>query len=178
MGECQPKVIPTRLLRWLYTWRPRSGALSRLFRRAVVRPVNQAYVRLSPAIIRAVPVPHRLSPRRFELEMRRFVDIVRKERQALVLLIGANPAGDKLEATLPGTDERARRFNAIVERVASDGGDDVRYIDAYALVRREGFDEVLPDGIHFNVRGHRLIGELLADEIKRWLKAREAAGEG
>ena len=176
MGECQPKVFPTSVLRWLHTWRPNSSIVSRGVRRVLVSRFNAAYVTYSPRLIRALPsVPYRVSPKRFELEMSRFVDLVRKERQALVLMLTANPAGEKLEAILPGTDERAQRYNGIMSAVAARHGDDVRIVDARGLVLSEGMERVLPDGIHFNAQGHALVADALFAEIMAWRAARASS---
>lgn len=177
MGECQPKIIPTRLLRWLYTFKRPSHAPSRLLQRLLLDPLTGLYVTQSPRVIRALPAaPYRLSPKRFGYEMRRLVRVVRKERQALVLMINANPAGPNLERTLPGTDERSQRFNAILDRVAERHGPDTRVIDARTIVLDAGVEKALPDGIHFSAEGHRLIADALHAEIAPWLAAREWPG--
>ena len=175
MGECQPKVIPTDMLRWLFAWRTSSNALLQACRRVMVIPVSLFYRKISPYIIRAVPVPHRLSPRRFEFEMRRFAGVVRKERKALFLMLASNPPGPLLERTLPGTAQRALRYNDILRRVADDMGDDVRFVDVHDLVVREGLDKAMPDGIHFSHYGHRKVAEMLTEQIVSWMRARQSA---
>ena len=173
MGECQPKIIPTDLLRWLYTFKRPSDAGTRLLQRLLVDRVAALYVTWSPRLIAALPrVPYRLSPKRFGYEMRRFVRIIRKERKALVLMINANPAGPKLEATLPGTDARSQQYNEILERVAERHGPDTRVIDARSIVLAAGIEKALPDGLHFSSHGHQLIADALYDEIRPWLDER------
>lgn len=170
MGECQPKVIPTALLRWLYTWRPASNAVAMAFRRLFLKRINRLYVDLSPRIIAALPrTPYRVRPSRFEYELSRFVRVIRKERKALVLLVNASPAGPKLEQTLPGTDQRAQEFNAITDAVAESQGDDVEVIDARSIVLEAGCDVAIPDGIHFSQAGHRLIAAALHRHIEAWV---------
>lgn len=173
--ECEPKIMPTRTLKWLYTWKPGGSRWARLVRSLVVRPLQKAYRLFAPTLIRLLPVPRRVGPGRFRLEMARFVRVVRKERGALVLLCAVNPPGPALEATLPGTAEGARRYTAILEDVAA-ADDQVRVVRTDRLVESEGVDELLPDGIHYNARGHRLVAELLRDEILAWLGERRAAG--
>jgi lysophospholipase L1-like esterase len=172
--ECEPKVLPTRLVRWLYTWRPGGSVAARFARRLLVRPLTAGYRRLSPLAIRLLPVPRRVGERRFRLEIGRIVRIVRKERGAQVLLCTVNPPGQSLERVLPGTGEGSRRYSEIIREVAAESGPGVGVIDTARLVQREGVDEVLPDGIHYNARGHRLVAELLADEVVRRLAPHQA----
>lgn len=172
MGECQPKIIPTSLLRWLFTWKPKSHLPSRVARKVFLKRISKAYAGWGPKIIAALPrTPYRLSPARFELELGRFVAVIRKERRALVLMVNASPAGAKLEATLPGTDRRAQEYNAITARVAEGHDREVEVIDARAIVLEAGQDVAAPDGIHFSAEGHRLIAEALHHRIESWVGA-------
>jgi lysophospholipase L1-like esterase len=43
-------------------------------------------------------------------------------------------------------------------------------IDCRSLVLEHGIDEVMPDGIHFNERGHDLVAARLEWEVLDWLK--------
>jgi hypothetical protein len=172
MGECEPKIIPTAVLKWIYTWRPKGDALTVALRRLFVRPIGWLYMTLSPRLIRILPVPRRLGARRFEAELRRFVRVVRKERKALVLMLNANPPGPRVEETLPGTHTGAREYNAIMERVAAEEGGEVRVMDVYSLVLREGIDGVLPDGLQYSALGHRIVAEMLATEVRAWAAER------
>jgi lysophospholipase L1-like esterase len=45
----------------------------------------------------------------------------------------------------------------------------VRLVDTRSLVEGLGVDKVLPDGIHYNVEGHRLVADMLVAEIMAWL---------
>lgn len=170
MGECQPKMIPTDVLRWMFTWRQPGSVGSNLLRRVFLRIVNAFYTSISPRLIAHMPwLPHRVRPRRFAFVMRRLVETVHKERQALVVMLGANPAGPKLERLLPGTDARSVRYTAILEEIAERSPGDATVIDCRSLVLEHGIDEVMPDGIHFNERGHDLVAARLEWEVLDWL---------
>jgi lysophospholipase L1-like esterase len=176
--ECQPKVFPTALLRWLTTYRPRYHALFPV-RRFVARKVAKVYVRVTPAIAsRWAGLPSRMSERRFARELERLVELCRKETASLVVLLTVNPPTERIEVVLPTVGERSGRYAEIVREVAAGGDDLVRLLDSRALVLEHGQEAILPDGIHFNAEGHRLVGALLAGEIRRWLELSPAGHDG
>ena len=166
--ECEPTVLPTRLVRSVYYGAPSSNRWMRRVRRLLVTPVHQFHVRLGPVVLKRVRAFHRLSPARFEAELTRMVRWIRKERGALVLVMNINPAGDNVEKTIPGTQESVRRYNEIIERVVHSMGDDgVRLVDVAAAVE-DARDDLVPDGIHYSAKGHRLVAGMLVEEIERW----------
>jgi lysophospholipase L1-like esterase len=179
--ECQPKVFPTALLRWLTTYRPRyTWAFPA--RRWAARRIAKVYVRLTPAVAqRWRGLPSRMSERRFRQELERLVQLCRKETASLVVLLTVNPPTDRIEAVLPTVGERSGRYADIVRQVAAGAADEqVRLLDTRALVLEHGQDAVLPDGIHFNAEGHRLVGEALTAEVSAWLRSplRRPVAEG
>jgi len=57
--------------------------------------------------------------------------------------------------------------------IANGFGDrDVRLVRTEPVVRALGFEAALPDGMHFSVLGHRMVGELLTAEVLDWLGQR------
>lgn len=175
--EAEPTVLPTALIRSVYSWRPPTGRIAATGRRLVLRPVHLFHLHLAPKIMRRVRTFHRLSPRRFELELTRLVEWLRKERRALVLVLNINPAGDNVEKTLPGTQESVRAYNRIIERVVGGLADpQVRLVDVARMVEDGDRDELLPDGIHYSATGHRKVAELLVREIQAWLDGQADGG--
>src|SRR3954454_8886795 len=170
--ECQPKVFPTAMLRWLTTYRPSLNPRTIAWRRRAVRSISRLYKRGTPIVAsRWRGVPSRMPPERFEREMTRYIDVVRKELRSLVLVTNLNPTSDRIAEVLPGVHERARQYSDIIERVVERAGPDVRLVDTRSLVEGLGVDKILPDGIHYNVEGHRLVADMLVAEIMAWLAA-------
>lgn len=166
--ECQSDVLPTWLVRHLTTWHRTSRPGAHLYREQVARrvwPVLRDYQRWASA--RDASRTHRLRPERFVADLRRTIDLVRKDCGSLVLLLDIDPPGDRVEHWLPGTQARAARYNALLADVAASYDDDVRLVRAGAALTDPATH--LPDGLHRSVEGHRLTAKLLADEITSWL---------
>ncbi|MEY2423471.1 MAG: hypothetical protein QOI95_3538 [Acidimicrobiaceae bacterium] len=170
--ECQPKVFPTAVLRWTTTYRPRLNPRTIGLRRRAARKVGTAYKRITPWVAaRWHRLPSRMPEERFAAELERYIRTVRRELHSLVIVLNVNPTSERIEAVLPMANERAARFSGIVERVAGSFDDpEVQVLDTRSLVLDKGTDAVLPDGIHFNVEGHRLVASQLADLVERWLR--------
>lgn len=167
--ECQSGLLPGRIVRHFTTWERTSRRGAGAYRRRIADPlwrVLRSYQRTAARIDRHRT--HRLRPARFQADLRRIIDLVRKECGSLVLLIDIDPAGDRVEHWLPGTRDRVRRYNALLATVADGYDDDVRLVNAAATLS-DPLSQ-LPDGIHRTSEGHRLTAQLIADEIMRWLK--------
>jgi lysophospholipase L1-like esterase len=162
--DCEPRTIPLRLLRWLFSKSPSGAGISHWTRRVFAPPLYRAYTAGSPRLLKLMPMPPRVLPKRFERETRMLAEIIRQERGALVLLVGIPRPGDRLEEVLPGTRANASRFNAILRDVADEPG--VRFVglEHSALTT----EELVPDGIHFSPEGHLEVADLLAVEIADW----------
>jgi len=167
--ECQPRVIPTAVLRVLTT---HSAPLNR-WRRARVQ-VSWQLSRVFRRLTRELAAhwrgtPSRMDPPRFERELSRLVDLARKELRALVLVLNVNPPTDRIEHFLPTVNERTALFSDIIGAITASRDDAVRLIDTRSMVQELGADKVLPDGIHFNVEGHHRVAEMITREILDWL---------
>lgn len=167
--EAERTMMPTKLVRSIYRWDPTTSRAGQASRRVVLRPLHLFYKNLAPKIMRRIPGFRRLSPRRFELEMTRTIRWLRKDRNALVLVLNISPLGDNVEATLPGSQESVGQYNDIIERVVRAQGDDMtRMIDVNSAVTRT--PELVQDGIHYTSEGHRVVARMLEREIVCWLK--------
>ena len=169
MAECQSNVVPSWLIRHTGTWYRTSRLGTKAYRRWVAGPLWRAARRLqrwTSGLDR--DLTHRLSPRRFEADIRRVTDLVRKECGSLVLLIDLDPVGSRVEHWLPGTSQRAARYNTILAGIADSYDDGVHLVPAGAQL--VDVAALLPDGLHRTVEGHTLTARLLAEEITRWLK--------
>lgn len=170
--EAESTLLPTALVRAVYDAKATSHRIGSALRRHIVRPVHLFHLRVAPRIMRVTGAFHRLSPTRFEFEMTRMVSFLRKERQALVLVLNINPPGDNVEEILPGTRNSVGVYNRILKGVVRSFDDaNVRLVDVASMVEREGADRVLPDGIHYSDVGHCIVADMLAREIDCWLPA-------
>lgn len=174
--EAESTLLPTPLVRSVYRWNPTTNRVWEPTRRTMLLPVHHFHQRLAPRLMKRLPAFHRLSPRRFEQELSRMVGWLRKERNALVLVLNINPVGDNVEDKLPGTRMSVAEYNAIIDRIIERQGDDsTRLIDVHsAVVDGNDDDRLVADGIHYTAEGHRLVAGLLAEEIHAWRKSRSA----
>lgn len=176
--EAESTYLPTPLVRSVYRWNSTTHSVWKPIRRALLLPVHHFHQRVAPKLMRRLPAFHRLSPRRFEDELARTVAWLRKERNALVLVLNINPVGDKVERQLPGTRGSVDAYNSIIDRVVRSQGDEsTRLIDVHSVVvdGNEG-GRLVADGIHYTTEGHRVVAGMLADEILLWLKRRPVDG--
>jgi hypothetical protein len=168
MAECQSDLLPTPVARHLTTWRRSSGRLAGAYRSRLVPVVwrqLRSYQRWAAAHDGAST--YRLRPRRFVADMTRTIDLVRKDCAPLVLLLDIDPPGERIEHWMPGTAERARRYNALLDGIADKYDEAVRLVPAGRHLNDPASQ--LPDGLHRSVAGHRMTAVLLADEIASWL---------
>ena len=168
MAECQSNVVPSWLIRHTGTWDRTSRRSALAYRRWVAGRLWRVVRRVQRwTSARDRDLTHRLSPRRFEADMRRMIELVRKECGSLVLLVDVDPVGPRVEHWLPGTTRRAARYNEILAGIASSYEDAVHLVPARAQLT--DLDAQLPDGLHRTPAGHALTAALLAEEITRWL---------
>jgi hypothetical protein len=108
MGESQSNVLPHWAVRHLTTWHltSRRGAL--FYRRRVIPRIwklVRSYQRYAGRLDK--DLTHRQRPVSFQTDMRRIINMVRKECGSLVLCIDLDPVGSRVEHWLPGSARRA-----------------------------------------------------------------------
>jgi len=169
MAECQSDVLPTFVVRHLTTWHRTSRAGTRLYREKLARkawPLLRDYQRWAGAHDKGRT--HRLRPSRFVTDLRRTIDMARKDCGCLVLLLDIDPPGARVEHWLPGTTARVARYNALLQEVADGYDDTVRLVRAGAALDDPATQ--LPDGLHRSPAGHALTAAMLGEEIITWVK--------
>jgi hypothetical protein len=171
--EMQPNVVPTWLNRHLTTETVGGTGPVDLYRRRVVPklwPPVRRFQRWSSAQVGTRT--WRLPPARLGAELRRLIEVARRERM-LVLVNDVHEPGDRLRHFLPSIEHR----HAIVQQVLAEtvdgfGDPDVRLVPVSQVSAKLGEADGLPDGLHLTSAGHLGVAELLADEIAPWLTAR------
>lgn len=167
--ECQSDLLPAWLVRHLTTWNRSSRPGTGIYRERFARkawPVLRDYQRWAGA--HDPGRTHRLRPSRFTADLRRIIDLARKDCGCLVLLLDIDPPDDRVEHWLPGTTARAARYNTLLAAVAGAYDADVRLVAAGAALA-DALTE-LPDGLHRSPKGHARTAELLSVEILDWLR--------
>ena len=122
----------------------------------------------------------RVSPQRFETNLRHFVSTLRS-RGCRIILMTPNPLRwtpklREMYGTAPydvddedGFNVQLRVYAALVRNLAKDEG--VPLIDVYESFQRYGkqagqsIDDLLSDGMHPNERGHGLVADLLFNQL-------------
>lgn len=168
MLEAQPAVVPLALARHLLTWRRTSRPLAVRYRERVAPRLWRQLRRYQRwASTHDGGRTHRLGPHRFAADLRRLIDMVRKDCGSLVLVLDIDPPGDRIEYWLPTTAARVAHYNEVLGEVTASYDDHVRLVRAAATVTDP--DAEIPDGLHRSVAAHGRTAALLADEICRWL---------
>ena len=171
LGECQPRIWPNWLIRYMSTWRTSSHPVAMFWRQWIVRNFFRGVVWVTPKITPRLGLrTFRVPPKRFTNDFRRLIQTTRWETGALVLVMNVNPPGPFLQRLMPGIEERAELYGDLVARIVSDIDDaDVRLVDAASVVERLGWRKVMVDGLHYTPTGHEEIATMLEEHIGDWL---------
>jgi lysophospholipase L1-like esterase len=174
LNESQPYLVPVSALRHFITDHKSATRLSRRYRRHVVTPVWRRVRTMRRTLSPVVGTrTWQMTPDRFRGKMSSLIGKARREFRPLVLVMDVAPPGPLLTHFLPGQEQRHRIYQQAIEELVGEFADpDVRLVRSERMVRRLGFEAALPDGMHFSVLGHRMIGELLAGEVVDWLGQR------
>ncbi len=168
--ECQPNVVPTWLSRNLQGWDRSSHPVAVGYHEHVGR---RAWTLLREAqrqaCLRELPT-YRLSPARFERELRRLITMIRDEIGSLVLVMDIDPCGERVQHWIPNMRERQARYQAIQQRVVAGFDDNVRLVEHSRTIAPSELAAFKPDGLHRNAAGHRLSAQMIRDEIVDWLE--------
>lgn len=171
-GEMMPWYVPSWLVRHLMRRNESIARTSELYRRHVAERLWSQVKAYRRAVGGRKPSPFaQLSPRRFESSMRLLLRLAERTTRPLVLVMDISPPSPKLNTYLPGIDENYSRFQAIVERVATTSGPNVRLVRTSEVSRELGIEKATPDNLHFSVEGHARAGEMLSAEVLDWLES-------
>jgi lysophospholipase L1-like esterase len=99
------------------------------------------------------------------------LDNIRRETMARIILVNIPPSTPKRDSAIKGLDEEIVRYNSAIEDIARLKGAFV--IDAYRITQKWGVTEILPEGFHYNARGHALIAEEIVKRLDQEDKAIE-----
>lgn len=171
LNESQPWLLPVPVVRHLVTDHQVATRTGRLYRAHVVKPVwrqVRAYRRW--AAPRVGLGTWQTTPRRFGEVMRQLIRATRYDSRPLVLVLDVQEPGEVLRHFLPGMSERHAVIQATLREVVDGFADpEVRLVGVAAACAAAG-PAASPDGMHLSPQGHRIVGDLLADEVLAWLR--------
>jgi hypothetical protein len=133
------------------------------------------------------PAPTYSSPRDYETNLRRIVEIVRARSEAILIWGLCTPVDDVWHRFIPNKDNRVRsifrtnddvrRYNDVARKVMDEYA--VPVTDLFSPLHEAGVRSVvLADGVHLNSRGAAIAGRLVADSILAHLEPRDGAQAG
>lgn len=106
-----------------------------------------------------------LSPEDYSYVLEEYILEIKKELGAKIILIGLGKAGEVIEKKCPGTDANILKYNEVMKK-QSKKFPNVYFLDLY---NDDKFIGCIPDGSHFNNKGHRMIANkiklLLGEDI-------------
>jgi hypothetical protein len=136
----------------------------------------RAITKLGEAACRVAGISwHWVSPSKFLEVLTSMIDLVLKETNAGVLVIGVNPCAGRVEQAMPGSEQAARELNARMKLLCS-RKPRVTFLDPFDLFAPQDLGRHVPDGVHLSVQGHRTIAAhvlsaLTAGEHSRTLES-------
>jgi lysophospholipase L1-like esterase len=167
--EAQPNVVPTWLSRHLQGWDRSSHPVAVAYHQQVASRSWQLLRRVQRVASARDWPTYRLSPKRFERELRRVIQMVRDETGCLVLVMDIDACGERVDHWMPGTKQRHQQYQAILRRVTGGFDDNVHLVEHSKTIAPAQLADFKPDGIHRNAAGHRLTAIAIRDEILDWL---------
>ncbi len=164
--------LPHALERHVNSLRGRPGPVRETYRSYALRPtwkgLAMAQQRLDGALPAAV---FRRRASRFADDLTQLVRRIQQIGSPLVLLPEITPAGERWATWFPHIGERIDMINAALDEVVVRlDRDNVRTFGTREVLEplvAAGHD-VVPDGGHYTVAAHALIGRALAAEIRTW----------
>jgi hypothetical protein len=106
-----------------------------------------------------------ISPKEFGQALRLIcLEVERKIRPKILIVVTINRANEKFERTHPGTNRNVALHNMEIEALG--GTKNIKILRADRILSSNCF---LVDGIHLNREGHQLLARTMVDSINNWL---------
>ncbi len=100
-----------------------------------------------------------VSEKKFKANLTNLITLISRETYAKVIILGINKGSERIEKQLPGTLQKLKKYDKIMQSVALDFNLD--FIPTSDLES----EDLFPDGVHYNLKGHRHISNLIAPLI-------------
>jgi hypothetical protein len=165
-------VLPRWLERHANSTRYRPGNLQALYRAKVLRKVWVSLAKVQcrlDARLNSLLFARKL--RRVAADVEKLINNMQTVGSPLVLVMEVVPPGRRWQSWFPGLVQRTefmnRQLAAAVTRIDRPNVRFVRTLETLTEQLEPGA-EPTPDGGHYSVRAHRVLGELLGREILEW----------
>jgi lysophospholipase L1-like esterase len=99
----------------------------------------------------------------FKRAISMMLDRIKKDTMADIILINIPPSTPKRENNIKGLERNIIEYNKAMNELSIIKK--AILIDAYGLVKQYKVEEILPEGFHYNTKGHKLIAKKIAEEI-------------
>lgn len=150
INECVPRVLPRKL------W---SFFVEESIKKHPVRRYTYAIIlRLTPYLIRLFHCKSWVSVEAFRKEFENRISIINKESSSIIIILGIGMTSDRVERTLPGSYKAIDVYNKCLIDICNKNKNSI-FIDCSDLT------PFMPDGIHFDSKGHRIVAEKIYSEI-------------
>ena len=102
-----------------------------------------------------------ISQKKFRKYYKELILFLQKETNARIITIPINPANDRVEKAVPGSSENYKKYNTMIRLITNE-------CEGIYLELDDLDSEVhYPDGIHYSLRGNKLIAEKLFNLIEK-----------
>jgi hypothetical protein len=109
-----------------------------------------------------------LSTKRFLIVLRSMLEIIIKETNANIIVVGVTPCSDRVENILKGSRNNINEINEGMGALCKQFDARVNYLDPGCLLQEQSIDELVSDGIHFTAEGHQQLAKKLMQIIKNY----------
>lgn len=98
--------------------------------------------------------------------MKATCELIQKETNARIFIVGITPCSPRVERILKGSGEEIAATNRLLREYCAGAGPRVRFVDVERFVTEADFPEIAPDGVHFSAAGHKRVAEHLLRAIE------------
>lgn len=162
INEACTRLLPKKLDDWIfYKSRVYLSKQEQVFA-YFVRIVRKLLNVIRPYLIKILRLTGWSTALNFKRLLRLYIEDVIKETGATCVLITIPHISNRVEKLLPGSKTRIVQFNKKIIEVSKELN--VKLIDINEYLNGK-YDEYIPEGIHYNSKGHNLVAELLTKEL-------------
>lgn len=158
------EVVPRLWPRWLHLFLNEPRPLLAGFPAVLLGNFNRAINGLvAPMAIKLLSLRPWYSPQRFCSEMTLLLKMIEKETVALIYVVNIAPTTGRIEHRLPGASMKIHEYNEVLATTATKSH--AHLIDLYSRLAGEDMENVVADGIHLTANGHKILAEMLVEQI-------------